>query len=176
MEVEKKKRRILRSLLTKKINESETLTTTKGFEPSVLISQIENLNVQVKESNAKIQAYLFEEDPTEDHMLTDELNGEQEYEDRVIATIIQLSHMNISEGPKSETTRVKSMASVKLPTLHLPFFDGNILEWQQFMDSFKAAVDDKDISEVEKFNYLRNQLKGEASKSIHGLAFWSWFY
>ena len=169
MEAEKKKRRILRSLLTKKINESDTLTNTKGFEPSVLIAQIEHLNAQVKASNEKIQAHLFEEEDPNEDILTDELNGEQEYEDRVIATIIQLRHMSIPDVRKCETP-VKSTDCVKLPTLHLPFFDGNILEYQPFMDSFGAAIGSREISDVEKFNYLRNQLKGNALKSVQGLA------
>ena len=59
---------------------------------------------------------------------------------------------------------------IKLPTLNLPFFDGNILEYQPFMDSFFAAVGNREISDVEKFNYLKNQLRGDAAKSIQGLA------
>ncbi|XP_071161120.1 uncharacterized protein [Mytilus edulis] len=58
----------------------------------------------------------------------------------------------------------------KLPKLNLPTFGGNMLEWQPFWDSFSAAVHDNlSLSDVQKFNYLKSQLFGEATQCIAGL-------
>ena len=57
----------------------------------------------------------------------------------------------------------------RLPKLILPIFDGNPLYWQSFWDSYRAAVhDNPSLSDIQKFNYLRAQLRGDASRSIAG--------
>ena len=46
-----------------------------------------------------------------------------------------------------------------------------MLEWQPFWDSFNAAVNlNPTISDVQKLNYLRSQLRGEASQLIAGFS------
>ena len=51
----------------------------------------------------------------------------------------------------------------KLPKLYLPKFKGDIVKFTAFLDSFKSSVDDnRDISVVDKFNYLYSLLEGEA--------------
>ena len=58
----------------------------------------------------------------------------------------------------------------KLPKLNLPSFGGNMLDWQPFWDSFSAAVHDNlSLNDVQRFNYLKSQLYGEASQCIAGL-------
>ena len=57
----------------------------------------------------------------------------------------------------------------KLPKLDLPKFEGNVLEWQSFWDSFDSAIhSNSTLSEVQKFNYLKSLLEGEASNTIAG--------
>ena len=61
--------------------------------------------------------------------------------------------------------------AVCLPKLDLCTFSGNTLEWQPFWDSFNAAVNSNPtISDVQKLNYLRSQLQGEASQLIAGFS------
>ena len=58
----------------------------------------------------------------------------------------------------------------RLPKLSLPFFSGETLMWQTFRDSFDAAVHNShSLSKVQKFNYLRAQLQGDALRAIAGL-------
>jgi hypothetical protein len=59
---------------------------------------------------------------------------------------------------------------IRLPKLNLPTFSGNVLEWHEFFESFVAAVHKSDISDIEKFTYLRSQLKGDALNSISGIS------
>ena len=61
----------------------------------------------------------------------------------------------------ARTSRDMHMSYSRLPKLHLPTFDGNPLQWQTFWASFSAAVDSNPcLTGVQKFNYLRTQLKG----------------
>ena len=57
----------------------------------------------------------------------------------------------------------------RLPKLNLPYFSGDPLVWQTFWDSFEAAIhSNPSLTGVQKFNYLRAQLQGDAARVIAG--------
>ena len=61
-------------------------------------------------------------------------------------------------------------AKVKLPKITLPHFNGNLMKWSTFWDSYESAVHkNKDLSDVDKFNYLRSLLERSAYDAIAGL-------
>ena len=61
-------------------------------------------------------------------------------------------------------------AKVKLPKITLPHFNGNVMKWSTFWDSYESAVHkNKDLSDVDKFNYLRSLLERSAYDAIAGL-------
>ena len=62
-------------------------------------------------------------------------------------------------------------ARAKLPKISLEKFTGNPELWYAFWDSFSSLIDDNaDLNEIDKFNYLRSFLGGEALSSISGLS------
>ena len=62
-------------------------------------------------------------------------------------------------------------SSVNLPKLELCFFNGDKLKWVEFWLSFETSVHKNDsLSNIEKFNYLRNKLSGDAKSAITGLS------
>lgn len=68
------------------------------------------------------------------------------------------------------TYSTQQFASSRLPKLTLPSFSGNPLEWQSFWDSFSVAIHlNPNLSGVQKFNYLKAQLQGDALRTIRGL-------
>ena len=69
----------------------------------------------------------------------------------------------------SDATRTATAS--RLPKLDLPRYSGDPLGWLTFWDSFNAAVhSNSHLTGVEKFNYLRAQLDGEAARTISGFA------
>ena len=63
-----------------------------------------------------------------------------------------------------------SPAQCKLPKIKLPEFAGDPLLWQGFWDQFKVSIHSKDnLSCIDKFNYLKGCLRGEALAAISGL-------
>ena len=60
--------------------------------------------------------------------------------------------------------------STKLPKLVLKKFSGDPKTWQEWWDSFKVAVHENGISDVEKFNHLRSLVEGAAYATIAGLS------
>ena len=54
-----------------------------------------------------------------------------------------------------------------LSKLELKKFDGNILKWHEFWDTFDLTIRQNEILQsVDKFNYLRSQLLGSANYTI----------
>ncbi|XP_036146395.1 uncharacterized protein LOC118646807 [Monomorium pharaonis] len=60
-------------------------------------------------------------------------------------------------------------AHVKLPTMKLPTFDGNIEEWKRYSDTFKTLIHDSELSDVQKHQYLVGSLSGSAAKIIESI-------
>ena len=59
---------------------------------------------------------------------------------------------------------------MKLPKLEIAVFSGDKLKWTEFWDAFEnAAHNNPRLSNIEKFNYLRSKLNGEAKRAIQGL-------
>ena len=89
----------------------------------------------------------------------------------------QKIHVKLKQRPsesndnqnKSNTNQATSPRS-KLPKLSLPKFRGDVMKWNAFWDSFQSAIhDNKNLSKVEKFNYLKSVLEGSAARAIAGL-------
>ena len=75
----------------------------------------------------------------------------------------------ISASASHVYTSSQSLNS-RLPKLTLPVFSGDPLKWQTFWDSFNAAVHTNPaLGCIQKFNYLKAQLQGDAARAIAGL-------
>ena len=58
----------------------------------------------------------------------------------------------------------------KLPKLNLPRFNGDIVNFFSFWESFNTAVhENQNIPPILKFNYLKSYLDGQAAKAVEGL-------
>ena len=59
---------------------------------------------------------------------------------------------------------------VKLPTIELPKFDGNLSKWVTFRDSFKSLIhNNASIERIQKFHYLASTLSGSAKDAIRSI-------
>lgn len=59
----------------------------------------------------------------------------------------------------------------RLPKLSLPTFNGDILQWQTFWDSFESTIHlNVNLTDVQKFSYLKSQLESDAARTIDGFA------
>ncbi|XP_036145647.1 uncharacterized protein LOC118646570 [Monomorium pharaonis] len=70
-----------------------------------------------------------------------------------------------------DTNVRRSERTVKLPTINLPNFDGDYNAWLCFYDNFKTTIhDNSDLKPVQKLQYLKSCLKGDAAQIIESLA------
>ncbi|XP_058456335.1 uncharacterized protein LOC131433760 [Malaya genurostris] len=59
---------------------------------------------------------------------------------------------------------------VRLPQISLPNFDGDYRKWLSFKSTYESLIhESEEISDVQKFHYLKSALKGEAAKLIESL-------
>lgn len=80
-----------------------------------------------------------------------------------IACLKRLSPHTPSELPKPKV-------EVKLEKLSLPNFDGNILSFQNFWESFDSRVhSNANLNPIDKFDYLRNCCQGSAADALKPL-------
>lgn len=74
---------------------------------------------------------------------------------------------NLSETASVSTSKVRA----KLSKLTLKRFGGDPTQWHSFWDRFSAAVHNNDgVSKVDKFNYLKSLVEGQAASVIEGLS------
>ena len=60
---------------------------------------------------------------------------------------------------------------VNLPKLQLPVFDGNLQQWHEFWNIYKATIHDQQtLPAVSKFSNLKSLIKGSALSAIAGIS------
>ena len=90
---------------------------------------------------------------------------------QIEAERLNLQKEKLKKTMETETAKTGTKPNnVKLPKLDFSKFSGKLLKWQEFWDSFNAAIhSNESLSPCEKMNYLRAKLEGEASEVISGL-------
>jgi hypothetical protein len=74
-------------------------------------------------------------------------------------------------GSSSSATARANSKQIRLPRLEVPKFSGKVYKWQEFWDRFSSAIDrNTQLSEVDKFSYLRGLLLEPARLTIQGFA------
>ena len=59
---------------------------------------------------------------------------------------------------------------VRLPKLEMKKFGGDLMAWPEFYETFKVSIHDNyELSDVERFSYLKTYVFGEAASCIQGL-------
>jgi hypothetical protein len=59
----------------------------------------------------------------------------------------------------------------KLPPINLPSLEENYIEWVNFKNTFDSMIQERnDLTNIQKFHYLKSSVKGEAQKLIVHLA------
>lgn len=159
-------------------NQTDKLAEAIGESDKELISQlvVENeemcdgameyiLNLkQFKETISIAKAEVAEE---KEKYGFDKMCELQKQMNHIVANQLKQQH----EFLEKQELREKEFASaVKLPKLDIISFYGEKIKWTEFWDAFENAVhNNKKLSNIEKFNYLKSKVSGEAKCAIQGL-------
>ena len=84
---------------------------------------------------------------------------------------MKIESVNVPIIPPTPSSDFGRDVYTGLPKITLNEFSGDLLEWTSFWDSFEAAIHrNRGITDVDKMNYLRGLLEGEALSVINGLS------
>ena len=64
------------------------------------------------------------------------------------------------------TTSIPKDLEMKLPTIEVPTFHGDVMKWHSFWASFTAAVDSRKMPTTHKLAYLRKAIKDKDSQTL----------
>ncbi|XP_065092160.1 uncharacterized protein LOC135713002 [Ochlerotatus camptorhynchus] len=91
---------------------------------------------------------------------------------RIKADLISRLPVVTQQARIPETSSHSStLSGLKLPTISLPEFDGDYMQWLGFHDTFLALIhSNAEVPAIQKFHYLRAALKGEAAQLIESIS------
>ena len=75
--------------------------------------------------------------------------------------LTQFSNPTITVNPVAAVP-VPGASSTRLPQRQICHFKGDIMEWKSFWETLNAAIHTSNLTAVQKFDYLKEYLKGEA--------------
>ncbi|KAK8761297.1 hypothetical protein V5799_027436 [Amblyomma americanum] len=179
-----KKRRVLRSQITKLTKETEerqaslTITEAVSFHARLI-----ELQQQLEHVNDEIEPLVPEEDAENEYQQV------YDYQDRITACLAVLQ-LRVDSGSSTTQAAVNSAGSgtaiqtttpapitttlvktrVKLPKIELIKFTGRRSDWQAFWEVFEQVVDkNEDLTDTDRFHYLRASVTGDAAAALAGL-------
>ena len=172
-----------RAATTKRINEAEEILkkydrSKENALEAIRTELIEKLE-KLKDLNEEILDGIVETEVTEDK---DSENAaiENEIENAsVFTTKIHKCLHSIGKAmslrDSADTASLLSATSgnlgqrVKLPKIELAKFNGDPKSFQAWWDTFDSLINQNDLSDVDKFHYLRSVLTGDALSAVAGL-------
>ena len=141
---------------------------TNKIEAASLISIINSRKTKISELNDNIVAGI-----TEAQAIQTEIARQNEYEEE-LEEALRLAEKSLSTANISNTTPQTSgppTTRVNLPKIQLKKFSGNLLDWQNFWETFEHTIHKANyLNKIEKFNYLLSYLEGPAFRAIKGLS------
>ena len=175
-----KKHKIYLGHLTRSITAIETEIEKDAMDKNKIQTLLEQLEVKYKkleEASNKIQEAVDIQE------LEKEIDSLSENQDKVIEIkrkvqdILEKEVLNNTLESHSSNNESRNTVNggqekrIKLPKLNIKVFDGNVENYQEFMDSYTASIHNNDqLENIEKFIYLRTYLTGEASQAIEGFS------
>ncbi|XP_062557874.1 uncharacterized protein LOC134222726 [Armigeres subalbatus] len=184
-ELSKRERRLLSTLSGVEKFVTNYETPRDEAQIVVRLQMLESACKEFYEVREKIELLLETTSSKSDYDESAKVKQEEEnnqaltsFEDRYClakASLLSVQSATISTTSKMDQLGDHSGVSyskVKLPEIRLPSFDGKIKEWVTFRDSFRSLIhENKQLTDVDRFSYLKSALSGEAIQEIESVEF-----
>lgn len=184
----KSKRTSMRSLTTRLINKIETNINIED-ESSDELDLLEEYLEQIAEKTRLLQEYDSEiENLLEEKDISTEIESAQEYQEKLISIkckiksrikrLMKIENVGVSQNTRELTPDGtdafgpgSGRYAVKLPKLTIDKYFGDPSKWLSFWNQFQSAIHDNNLlNEIDKFNYLKSLLGGNALNSVSGFS------
>ena len=163
---------------TRMLNQIDTILSSEAPDVSKL-SQLK-LSIQekletIKQLDGEILELIEEDD------LATEIEQADSFKEGIYSSMIRIDKCTTARAvpatpPTPPPSDPRAFAPrdrdrVKLPKLTLRPFNGERTQWTTFWESYESAIHlNKDLSDIDKFNYLNSLLERTAREAIAGLA------
>ena len=127
----------------------------------------------LRQLDSEVQLYISDEAELVEDIC--ESDGFRENIGIVLQKICEIMKGADTMGSSLETLPTReaaghSVRGVKLPRLQLKSFDGDLTQWTPFWDSYQSAVhNNKEVSDIQKFTYLKSLLEKSAKEAVAGM-------
>ena len=161
-----KRYKILKGGMKGSLNKS--LKDLEDFLSKATSEQVEGKRLTVSKSLATYESYA--------EQIYGLLSTTEEVEEEMSNDLAYIEEVNtclarLTRRPESESDSIgkSKISGFNLPKLSLPSFSGDPTTWTAFWDIFDCSVhQNRNLTPVQKFTYLRGQLKDEALKLVEG--------
>ncbi|XP_053395734.1 uncharacterized protein LOC128555930 [Mercenaria mercenaria] len=127
--------------------------------------------LKVRNSNLNAAAEVFSNSSTETQYSTGSENINRSNRDAINSCSTTREQSRMINSYDNVQCVNSGNSYQRLPKLDLPIFTGNVIDWQAFWDSYESAIHaNSSLTDVQKFNYLKSFLRGEALQTIAGFA------
>ena len=121
---------------------------------------------------------------TEDVQVVEEIEQADSFKEAIYRALARLDQListtplvMVMPGEPRVATPTPIEHRVCLPKINMRSFNGDLIAWTPFWDSYASSVhDNPTLSDVDKFNYLNSLLKGSAREAVSGLTLTSTNY
>ena len=177
------------SQIIAKIGDENDETTLEG-----LVTQLEEKRATLRKLDDEILELISENDDEDGSRCMAEIDDAGQFLQKIDTSLMKLkNNLKVSRQPQAPPSHVNlqrqdsvlsndsldsSVSSTKfnkvrakLPKLELKKFSGRPIDWPEFWDGFRSAVhENEELSEVDKFAYLRHYMEESAKKVISGFS------
>lgn len=146
----------------------DSLIGKENIDTSNLEERLPNIRDLLNEFK-KIQSEIELHDESELTKAETRINFETLYYSAV-STAKQLISSNSIQAIRNLVRQNALKPQIRLPKIDLPKFNGSYDQWFPFFDTFNSLINsNKEITEIEKFHYLKSTLQGDAKCFLYSL-------
>ena len=168
-----KSRRAIMNAVEKCFKKTEDIYLNYSIEKLNLLSSVQSTMALKMEKYHKLSDEIMELFDEEEDVEGDveKCMDFEVFVNEKLLTLKQFIKARQREAPPEVSVEVsKTKNVIRLPKIEIKKFSGDPTLWRTFIDSFECAVhENKNLSDIEKMNYLINLLEGEAETTIKGL-------
>ena len=169
---------------TRMLTNANELLSSLEPGPTTDTSKLTQLKLSLQEKLKTLRQLDSEIlDLTEEDHLVDEIEQADIFKEEIYTAISKIDKLvsltssnphasaHVREPSERPPTPRDSIHCAKLPKLTLKSFNGDITTWISFWDSYQSAIhQNPELSDIDKFNYLKSLLEKSAADAIAGLA------
>ena len=134
-------------------------------EALVLLQALQESIVEIRRLEDGVSDLIEDEEELENH-------EKEAYEFVIKARNVESELQEYVSNHKEDISKLNHFRGmgVKLPKIKIKTFNGDATEWRTFIEAFDATIHARiDITNIEKFTYLKGFLNGSALQTIDGL-------